>query len=85
MECGYVIDASRDEKGNSRFLEITAACEESAGKLPNAALNVLVGEGTVTFDLGNLVGPVAVQHVVHLAKSMLRQRQSTPKSGQKSR
>ena len=83
MKCGHVIDTGRNEEGNPRLLEIAAASEEPAGKLPNAALNVCVGEGIVTFDQGNLVGPVAIQHVVHSAQSMLRQTQSTAKSGKR--
>ena len=73
MECGHVIDTGRNEEGNPRLLEIAEASEESAGKLPNAALNLCVGEGIVTFDQSNFVGPVAIQHVVHSAQSTLRQ------------
>ena len=85
MKCRHIIDAGRNKKGNARLLKISAASEDSTGKLLNAALNVCVGEGIVTFDQGNLVGPVAIQHVVHNAQSMLRQSQSTAKSGGKSR
>ena len=85
MQCGHIIDAGRNKKGNARLLKITAASEKSAGKLHNAALDLCVGEGMVAFDQSNLVGPVAVQHVVHGAQSMFRQRQSTAKSVEKSR
>jgi len=61
----HVVDSGRHEKGDSRLLEITAACEEPAGKLRNAVSILSVGEGIVTFDQSNLVGPAAVQHVVH--------------------
>ena len=83
MKCGHVIDAGRHEEGNAGLRKIAAASKESTGKLPNPALNLCVSEGIVTFDQGNLVGPVAIQHVVHRAQSIFRQRQSTAKFGKK--
>ena len=65
MESRYIIDAGRDEKGNARLLKVTAACKQPSSKLPNAAVDLCVGEGFIAFDQSNLVRPVAVQHVIY--------------------